>query len=52
LIVGGAIDGIPPWNYCISIGPCSNKACGDYCLKEQFYLGGRCNANGECCCNG
>jgi hypothetical protein len=53
LIVGGAVDGIPPYDYCIGKGPCLSKGqdCGNYCLRNGYTLGGKCDEKRVCCCN-
>ncbi|WJX88835.1 hypothetical protein P8452_70879 [Trifolium repens] len=50
LTLGGAMN-VKLTPYCVSIGPCSDKTCGDSCLQQRFYLGSRCISEDVCCCN-
>ncbi|AES66667.2 LCR-like protein [Medicago truncatula] len=47
------VDGIPPYDYCIGKGPCLSKGqdCGNYCLRNGYTLGGKCDDKPVCCCN-
>ncbi|WJX72352.1 hypothetical protein P8452_56239 [Trifolium repens] len=37
LILGGAMDGIPPFDYCIGKGPCFKE--GQDCVQTKAYPG-------------
>ena len=52
LIVGRAINQLPPFKFCDNVPSCILEKCIDKCLKTRFPKGGgRCLAKRICCCN-